>query len=109
MKWTEELASFASKTGYEDFPAEVIQQTKLLMLDSLGCGLGGYTIAEKEVNWILNLVKYQGCDGLSTIFCDGCKTSSAYAALANAAMIHTVDFDDTHMGSVSHLGAPLLA
>lgn len=108
MKWTKELASFVSKTGYDDFPAEVIQQTKLLMLDTLGCGLGGYTIAEEEVAWILNLVKNQGCEGPSTVFCDGSKTSSAYAALANAAMIHTVDFDDTHMGSVSHLGASLL-
>ena len=31
------------------------------------------------------------------------------AALANATMVHTVDFDDTHPGSVSHFGASLLA
>jgi 2-methylcitrate dehydratase PrpD len=30
------------------------------------------------------------------------------AALANGTMIHTVDFDDTHMGSISHFSASLV-
>lgn len=54
-------------------------------------------------------MKNQGGRGNSTCFCDGFKTSSAYAALANAAMVHTVDFDDTHMGSITHLGSSLVA
>jgi 2-methylcitrate dehydratase PrpD len=31
------------------------------------------------------------------------------AALANGTMIHTVDFDDTHMGSIAHFSASLVA
>jgi len=109
MKWTEELASFAAERKFEDLPPEVVQQVKLTVLDTLGCGLGGYTLAAEEVSWILSLIKNQGCSGPSTVFCDGFKTSSAYAALANGTMIHTVDFDDTHVGSVGHLGSSLVA
>jgi 2-methylcitrate dehydratase PrpD len=37
------------------------------------------------------------------------KTSTPQAALVNGALIHTIDFDDTHMGSISHLGASVVS
>jgi 2-methylcitrate dehydratase PrpD len=110
MDRTKRLAEFAAETGYKDLPKEVVEQAKFLILDTLGCAIGGYTLASEEVKWVLELVKNQGCTGgPSTVFCDGFKTTAAYAALANGAMVHTVDFDDTHMGSVAHLGASLVA
>jgi 2-methylcitrate dehydratase PrpD len=109
MGLTRELASFTAEKTYQDLPDEVIEQTKLILLDTLGCGLGGYTLAAHEVSWMLKLVKEQGGAGASTVLCDGFKTSPAFAALANGAMIHSVDFDDTHMGSTGHLGSSLLA
>ncbi len=57
MGSTRELASFAVQKSYQDLPDEVIEQTKLIFLDTLGCGLGGYTLAAHEVSWILKLVK----------------------------------------------------
>jgi len=109
MEFTRQLAEFVAEKDFDDISPDIIQQTKLLILDTLGCALGGYTLASEEVEWIVKFIKQQGCQGPSTIFADGCKTSSAYAALANGAMVHTVDFDDTHMGSVAHLNASLLA
>lgn len=41
MKWTAELASFVAGQYFEDLPPEVVKQAKLLMLDTLGCALGG--------------------------------------------------------------------
>ena len=108
MEYTKELARFVTNKKFDDFPDEVINQTKLLILDTLGCALGGYSLAREEVEWIVNFVIGQGCKGPSTVYANGYKTSSAYAALANAAMVHTIDFDDTHMGSVAHLNASLL-
>ena len=109
MECTKQLAAFINKTEFHQLPHDVVQQSKLLILDTLGCATGGYTLASKPVSWILELVKSQGCTGPSTCFVDGFKTSSAFAALANGAMIHTVDFDDTHMGSIAHLGSSLVA
>lgn len=109
MEYTERLATFLAEQPVKSIPAEVIDQTKLMILDTIGCGLGGYTLSGKEVKWTLDLVKSQQCQGPSRIICSGLKSSSCLAALANGAIIHTVDFDDTHMGSVSHLGASLVA
>ncbi len=109
MDYTRRLAAFVSDKEFKDLPPEVGQQARLLILDALGCALGGYTLAKKEVSWILALVKDQGSIGSSTCFVDGFKTSPACAALANGAMIHTIDFDDTHMGSIAHLSSSLVA
>ncbi|MBU1207012.1 MAG: MmgE/PrpD family protein, partial [Proteobacteria bacterium] len=35
-------------------------------------------------------------------------TSAPQAALVNGTLIHTIDFDDTHLGSISHLGASVV-
>ena len=74
-----------------------------------GARLPGYTLAKEEFNWIYDLVKEMGGNPESTVFLAGMKTSSAQAALVNGALIHTVDFDDTHMGSIAHLGAPVVS
>jgi 2-methylcitrate dehydratase PrpD len=79
------------------------------MLDTLGCSVAGFTMAKQECAWIIKLVKQLGGTPEATVWMDGLKTSSLNAALANATMIHTVDFDDTHPDSISHLGASLLA
>jgi 2-methylcitrate dehydratase PrpD len=109
MDYTRQLALFVSQTEFGHLPLDVIQKCKLLILDTLGCAFGGYTLAHQQVSWILELVKSQGCEGPSTCFVEGLKTSSAYAALANGTMVHTIDFDDTHMGSIAHLSSALVA
>lgn len=106
---TRQIAEFIQQTEYKDILPEVAHQAKLLMLDTLGCALAGYTLAEEEVGWALQYVRGQKAAGPATIFCDGARTSAANAALANGVMVHTIDFDDTHMGSIAHLGAALLA
>jgi 2-methylcitrate dehydratase PrpD len=106
--WTKTLARFAAETRYPDLPPEVVEQAKLLMLDAVGCALAGYTVASEEVSWVIRLVKTQGGSGPATIFCDGSKTSPAFAALANSTMVHTVDFDDTHLGSIAHMCSSLV-
>eukprot|EP01022_Parablepharisma_sp_SALTPOND_P023553 TRINITY_DN5015_c0_g1_i1.p2 TRINITY_DN5015_c0_g1~~TRINITY_DN5015_c0_g1_i1.p2 ORF type:complete len:454 (-),score=189.85 TRINITY_DN5015_c0_g1_i1:359-1720(-) len=109
MEPTRKLAEFVCQTNYDALPAEVTHQAKLCMLDTLGCALAGYTLAEEEVEWALKFVHQQKSQGPATIFCDGSEVSAANAALVNGVMAHTIDFDDTHMGSISHLGAALLA
>ena len=108
MDPTRELAKFVAEKEYEEIPKEVIEQAKLLIIDTLGCGLGGFTQASKEANWILELVREQGGNEEATVFCAGFRTSAANAALANSTIAHTIDFDDGHMASLSHLGSSLV-
>ena len=106
---TEKLSEFAFNFSYANLPREVIEQAKLFILDTVGCALGGRTQAKEEVSWITMFTDTQNSKGSSTIFGEKGKTSAAIAALANGAIAHTIDFDDTHMPSISHLGSSLVA
>lgn len=93
--YTEALATFASKSTYEDIPAEVIHQTKRLILDTIGCALGGYTTDKGRI--ARALVKRLGGKPESTVIGSGDKTSCSNAAFANANMTNALDNDDTFM------------
>ncbi|MDO8595864.1 MAG: MmgE/PrpD family protein [Sulfuricaulis sp.] len=38
----EQLSSYAAALRNEDLPREVVHQAKRLIIDTLGCALGGY-------------------------------------------------------------------
>ncbi len=80
----------------------------MLIIDALGCGLCGFSEASEEADWIIDLVKEQGGNDEATVFCNGFKISAANAALANATIAHTIDSDDSHMESLTYLGASLI-
>jgi 2-methylcitrate dehydratase PrpD len=109
MGATQILAEYVSKTSYADLPKEVVRKTKGILLDTLGCGIAGHILANHEFHWIFDTVKEMGGTPESTVFIEGMKTSSPQAALVNGTLIHTIDFDDTHLGSISHFGAPVIS
>ncbi len=109
MGATQVLAEYVNKTSFSALPKEVVRKAEGIILDTLGCGIAGYTLASHEFHWILDLVKEMGGNPQSTVFLEGMKTSTPQAALVNGVLIHTVDFDDTHMGSISHLGASVVS
>ena len=108
MGLTRELAAFAAATGFSRLPEAVIAKTRLVIMDTLGCGIAGYTLAGEELAPLLRLAKAEGAHGPAMIFCDGHKTSVTQAALANGGIIHTIDFDDTSATCFGHFGASLL-
>ena len=109
MGATQVLAEYVNQTSFSALPKEVVRKAKGIILDTLGCGIAGYTLASHEFHWILDPVKEMGGNPQSTVFLEGMKTSTPQAALVNGALIHTIDFDDTHMGSISHLGASVVS
>jgi len=109
MGETRILAEYVNRTNFSDLPQEAIRKAKGVILDTLGCGIAGYTLAKHEFHWVYDLVMEMGGAPESTIFIAGTKTSAPQAALVNGTLVHTIDFDDTHMGSISHLGAPVVS
>ena len=105
---TRKLAELVAHTSYEDLPPEVVERAKVVLLDTLSCAVAGYTKAPEECGWIIRMAKELGGAPESTIWMDGTKVSALAAALANSCMVHTIDFDDTHLESVAHLGSSLL-
>jgi 2-methylcitrate dehydratase PrpD len=106
---TKRLAQFVSGLTFIDLPPEVAERAKIIMRDTLSCAAAGYAKAKEEREWILSFTKDTGGSPVSTVWFDGFKTSAMMAALANATMTHMLDFDDTHIDSIAHLGAGLLA
>jgi 2-methylcitrate dehydratase PrpD len=109
MGATQILSEYIAKLKFSDLPPEVVQKAKGIVLDTLGCAIAGYTLASHEFHWIYDLAKEMGGNPESTVWLAGMKTSSPQAALVNGTLVHTVDFDDTHMGSIAHLGAPVVS
>ncbi len=109
MNYSSILANYVANTNYNNIPKETIEWTKKIMLDTLSCAVAGFTMAPEECGWIDKIVQEMGGSPDATVWKTGLKTSTMNAALANATMIHTVDFDDTHLESVAHLGAGILA
>jgi len=97
------LAGHIVKTKYEDLPMEVVEKAKLCILDSVGCALGGCRTDIGKA--VIDLTRYLAGKPKSTVFGSGVKTSSPYAAFANAAMSNALDFDDTYVG---HPGATVV-
>jgi 2-methylcitrate dehydratase len=105
------LCNYALKLSYRDLPQEVIRRTKHIVMDTVGCALGGAEsppakIARAAASEITSTIP-------STVLISGQKTSPDLAAFANGVMIRYLDFNDTYAGSPtchpSDLLAPVLA
>lgn len=87
------LARFALDTRFEDLPEDVVHQTKRVLLDTLGCAIGGY---ESEARSALEAyVREAGHPNEATVFGSGLETSCLNATLINGAMVRYLDYNDT--------------
>lgn len=97
MEITKTLAEFIYETSYEDIPEEVREKGKRIILDSIGCALGGFYIPAGKI--IVNTVKNLGGSEESTIIGDGKRTSSFNAAYINCKLANLMDMDDVFWNS----------
>ncbi len=100
------LAEWAEGLRAEDVPAAVMDNAALRVLDTIGCALAG--AKEEHVPSVLRLVSRWGSPGPSTIWGSALTATPPQAALANGALAHGLDFDDTHADSVCHASAVLV-
>ncbi len=96
-KNTEYLASYATSLKYEDLPPEVVHKTKGLLIDTLGCALGGYSSEPSKIARKIAGRVYQ-CDMPATIIGSGQQSSLELATFANGIMIRYLDFNDVGGG-----------
>ncbi|WP_120008712.1 MmgE/PrpD family protein [Teichococcus vastitatis] len=105
---TEHLSGFAAGVALADLPPEVVARTRLLVLDLAGNAVRARHDAESTPA-LLAAVRALGLDrGDSRVFGDGATYAPAGAALINATLGHSLDFDDTHAEAVVHPGAPVI-
>lgn len=79
------LARHVRDLSYHNLPSDVVHQTKRIMLDTLGCTIGGYGTEASRI--IQEVIKESGDARESTVFGGGLRSSCLNATLANGAMV----------------------
>lgn len=87
---TETLAKFSSGLEFNDLPPEVVHELKRLLLDTIGCGLGGLDLDKGEM--ALRLAKKSGGAPEATIFGTAERVPAAMAAFANGELMNALDW-----------------
>jgi 2-methylcitrate dehydratase PrpD len=104
--YTKGIAQFVSGLQFSDIPPEVIQRIKLLILDSLGCGLYG-----QKLEWTRILQETLAAVDTSVnsqIWGTNKRLSLPHAVLVNGTQIQSFELDDVHRQGVMHVGAVVL-
>jgi 2-methylcitrate dehydratase len=98
----DELSRYVAGVRYEHLPEEVIRQAKRLIVDSVGCALGGYWSEPARIARDL-AATVRSSEAVSVIG-NGERTSPDLGTFANGVMLRFLDFNDgyTSTGESGH-------
>jgi 2-methylcitrate dehydratase PrpD len=100
------IAAYIAGAHDRRLPAEVADMARLCLADWLGVAIGageepaGRIVRDVAAGW--------RSSGRATVLFGG-TTAAPFAALANGTLAHCLDFDDTYVKAVTHIGAPVWA
>jgi 2-methylcitrate dehydratase len=93
----ERLARYAAHLTFVDLPAEVVHQTKRVLIDSLGCGLGA--VQSEPARIIRELAGSRGGEEQATLLGTDTRTTPDWVAFHNGTLVRYLDFNDAYTGS----------
>ena len=102
-----QLAEWVSEVQYDDLPSDVVESTKLRILDVIGLALAGAETAFGRST--IAAAKTMSPPGPSRIFGTGDAVAAATAAFTNASLSQALEYDDTHNESIVHMSSPAVA
>jgi 2-methylcitrate dehydratase PrpD len=94
---TSAVADFVHGTGYESLPHEVIEYTKMVILDSIICGVAAGNL--ERTRMMQEVIKKLGGPPDATVFGLKERVNAMNAAMANAESMQLLDADDTFFSS----------
>ena len=97
-----ELAEFFVATSFKDLPEKVVENTKMLMADTIGSAVAASESRSVQMIHRLTLER-GGIEESSLWVTKGLKASVADAARANAVMTDALVVEESHQGVVAHL------
>jgi 2-methylcitrate dehydratase PrpD len=102
-----QLATWVAALTFDDLPADVVETSKLRLLDVVGLTLAGSgTPFGRSVRLGMGSMGSRGpCHVLGT----GEPLGMGAAAYVNAALAQALEFDDTHNESIVHMSSPSVA
>jgi 2-methylcitrate dehydratase len=93
------FCSYTNALSFTDLPAEVVHQAKRLLVDTLGCAVGGYPSEPSKI--ARTLAEPVSSRQPATILGSGQQTSLDLATFANGVMIRYLDFNDGYTSKES--------
>ncbi len=99
MSLSKQLAEYVVSTTYDDIPEDVVEFTKLCILDYFSSAIAGKDTP--PIQKIEEMVDVLGGNAQASLI-NGGKSSVANAALLNGAASHIVEQDDIHKSSIIH-------
>jgi 2-methylcitrate dehydratase PrpD len=105
---TDLFSKYIHGLKFEDFGGDVVESTKLLLLDYLASAMAGYRINKtfNEAMWAV--VGGMGGKKESRVFFHGSRLPASNAAMLNAAFGHGADIDDGHRTAQGHPGVSVM-
>jgi len=91
---SQQIADFAVNLKYENLPAEVVDEVKRYLYDSVGCAYGGYHT--KDVGILRDIYKGMAGTEEATVIGFGDRIPAVNATLVNSLMIRALDFNDIY-------------
>lgn len=105
---TGRIAAFVADTTYDSLPDDVTARAKSLVMDGIGIAVRARHDADSTPSMLAAVARLGLGTGPNTVFSDSATYSPPGAAMINGALIHSLDFDDTHAGGSIHTGAPII-
>jgi 2-methylcitrate dehydratase PrpD len=98
-----ELGKFVSGTRFDNIPSDVIVTEKMSVLDNIGNIFGASGLDDNCRGAISVATEMSGVNPAqeATVIGFNRKLPAAWAAFANAAMVHSLDYGDTYLGKGS--------
>ncbi len=101
------LSEYIAGKRYQDIPGAVREKAKILILDSLGCSIGGSMLNPGKM--ILRFFESLGGTPESTVHATGKRIPCIHAAYVNSALANMIDMDDTLIDKgIGHPGATVV-
>ena len=100
------LSTYMGAAGARAFPAEITEQAKYHLLDTLASMISGSELLPGQA--ALRYIRERGAKGAATVAGFALTASPIDAALANGVMAHADETDDLHNGSRSHPGCAVV-
>jgi 2-methylcitrate dehydratase len=91
---TARMARWAAALSYGQLSPEAVYQAKRFLLDSVGCGLGGFQ--QHDVKIALEVLDEIAGGGPATVIGTAKRMDAVSASLANALMIRCMDYNDIY-------------
>ena len=95
MTIVEKLAGISEQINYASLPDEVVEKIKMVVLDSLGCAIGGFASEPSKI--MRSMVREMGGIPEATLIGTGERAPAMAATWVNGTMIRYLDFNDTCM------------